>query len=210
MARHLIRSDQTLKAIRPGDPRKRISDGDGPVPASLRRRRLARLAVQLQLPRQTEAAVDGDVSGDRPGACARRWPRRRVRPSPRTIDPSHKRKDDKAAVRAQWAAEERVGEGTAAPQFIRDARARLVRGAPRFLGAELFAEDHRAAGEGCLPVARARLRLPPSRRRCSSRCCDASKPGASSRRRTGRSRTAARSSAMASRSAKRRRIPRTA
>ena len=29
MARHLIRSDQTLKAIRPGDPRKRISDGEG-------------------------------------------------------------------------------------------------------------------------------------------------------------------------------------
>src|SRR6185369_1949082 len=40
----------------------------GPVPASLRRRRLARLAVQLQLPRQTEAAVDGDVSKNRPGA----------------------------------------------------------------------------------------------------------------------------------------------
>ena len=29
MARHLISSDLTLRAIRPGDPRKRISDGDG-------------------------------------------------------------------------------------------------------------------------------------------------------------------------------------
>ena len=29
MARHLIPSDLTLRAIRPGDPRKRISDGDG-------------------------------------------------------------------------------------------------------------------------------------------------------------------------------------
>ena len=29
MARHLIPSDATLKAVRPGDPRKRLNDGDG-------------------------------------------------------------------------------------------------------------------------------------------------------------------------------------
>ena len=29
MARHLIPSDATIKAIKPGDPRKRLSDGDG-------------------------------------------------------------------------------------------------------------------------------------------------------------------------------------
>ena len=31
MARYLIPSDTFLKAIKPGDPRKRISDGDGLV-----------------------------------------------------------------------------------------------------------------------------------------------------------------------------------
>ena len=29
MAKHLIPGDTTLKAIKPGDPRKRLSDGDG-------------------------------------------------------------------------------------------------------------------------------------------------------------------------------------
>jgi hypothetical protein len=31
MARHLIPSDLTIRAIKPGDPRKRLSDGDGLV-----------------------------------------------------------------------------------------------------------------------------------------------------------------------------------
>ena len=29
MARNLIASDQTIKGIKPGDPRKRLNDGDG-------------------------------------------------------------------------------------------------------------------------------------------------------------------------------------
>ena len=31
MARHLIPSDTTIRTIKPGDPRKRLSDGDGLV-----------------------------------------------------------------------------------------------------------------------------------------------------------------------------------
>jgi len=31
MARHLISSDATIRAIKPSDPRKRLSDGDGLV-----------------------------------------------------------------------------------------------------------------------------------------------------------------------------------
>jgi hypothetical protein len=31
MARHLIPSDTTIRTVKPGDPRKRLSDGDGLV-----------------------------------------------------------------------------------------------------------------------------------------------------------------------------------
>jgi len=110
MARHLIRSDQTLKAIRPGDPRKRISDGEGLYLLLFvgggshgwrfsysyhGRRKLLSMGTYpktgLALARQmAEEARQTLAEG---------------------IDPSHKRKDDKAAVRAKWAAEDRVAKG---------------------------------------------------------------------------------------------------
>ena len=110
MARHLIRSDQTLKAIRPGDPRKRISDGEGLylflfvnggshgwrfTYSFHGRRKLLSLGTYpetgLALARQKAEEARQTLAED--------------------VDPSQKRKDDKAAVRAQWAAEERVVKG---------------------------------------------------------------------------------------------------
>jgi len=206
MARHLIRSDQTLKAIRPGDPRKRISDGDGVYLLLFinggshgwrfsysfhGRRKLLSLGTYpetgLALARQKAEETRQTLADD--------------------VDPSQKRKDDKAAVRAQWAVEERV-----------------VKGLPALDSFETLARDWFAVRrDSWAPsysqkiierlqrdVFRAGLPLPLSRRRCSLRCCDASKPGASWKRRAAHSRTAARSSATASRSAKPQRIRPTA
>ena len=110
MARHLIRSDLALKAIRPGDPRKRISDGDGvylllSVNGGAHgwrfsysfhgKRKLLSLGTYpetgLALARQKAEEARLTLAGG--------------------VDPSQKRKDNKAAVQAEWAAEERVVKG---------------------------------------------------------------------------------------------------
>jgi integrase len=110
MARHLIRSDQRLRAIRPGDPRKRISDGEGlylllfvnggahgwRFSYSFRgKRQLLSLgtypATGLALARQKAEAIRHTLAEG--------------------VDPSQKRKDEKAAFRAERAAEEREIEG---------------------------------------------------------------------------------------------------
>lgn len=45
MARELISGDVTIRTIKPGDPRKRLSDGDGLYSAVVREWRRPRLAV---------------------------------------------------------------------------------------------------------------------------------------------------------------------
>ena len=177
MARHLIPSDLTLRAIKPGDPRKRTQRRRRAVPAALRQRRLARLAVQLQLPRQTEAAVDGDVSRKPAWRSPARWPRRRVRPSPRASTPATSARTTKAACsRTDGLPRTRVAQGAAASEFVRSrSPATGSRCAGGSWAPSYSREDHRAAGERCLPVARPDAGHHHHAAACCSRCCGESR-----------------------------------
>lgn len=110
MARHLISSDLTLRAIRPGDPRQRISDGGG-----------------LYLLLFVNGGSHGwrfsySFHGKRKLLSMGTYPetglalaRKKAEEARQTlaggVDPSRKRKDNKAALRAEWASEERMAKG---------------------------------------------------------------------------------------------------
>ncbi len=110
MARHLIPSDLTLRAIRPGDPRKRISDGDG-------------LYLLLFVGGGSHGwRFSYSYHGRRKLLSMGTYPKiglalvRKMAEEARQtlaegIDPSNKRKDAKAELRAQWAEEARSAKG---------------------------------------------------------------------------------------------------
>ena len=201
-----FRSDQTLKAIRPGDPRKRTGRRR-PVSASVRQQRIARLAIQLQLSRQAKDAVARDVSGDRSLHLPARKPKRRVRPWPRGSTRAIAQGRTRLPSSSAWDAEERVAKACRPSNSFETLARDWFEVVAVRLGAGLFAEDHRAARKGCLPVARSGCRRHHHAADAARGAATRSKPGASSKRRTERSRTAARSSAMASRSGRAQRIP---
>ena len=110
MARHLIRSDQTLKAIRPGDPRKRISDGEGLYLLLFvgGGSHGWRFSYSYHGRRKLLSMGTYPKTGL---ALARKMAEEARQTLAEGIDPSHKRKDAKAELRAQWAEEARSAKG---------------------------------------------------------------------------------------------------
>src|SRR5437868_8640402 len=101
MARHLISSDLTLKAIRPGDPRKRISDGDGLYLLLFvgGGSHGWRFSYSYHGRRKLLSMGTYPKTGL---ALARKMAEEARQTLAEGIDPSHKRKDAKAELRAQW------------------------------------------------------------------------------------------------------------
>jgi integrase len=110
MARHLISSDLKLKAIRPGDPRKRISDGEGLYLLLFVNGGSHgwRFSYSFHGKRKLLSMGTYPATGL---ALARKKAEEARQTLAEGIDPSRKRKDTKAALRAEWAAEERLAKG---------------------------------------------------------------------------------------------------
>ena len=110
MARYLIRSDRTLAVIRTGDPRRRISDGDG-------------LFILLFVKGGSHGwRFSYSYHGKRKMISLGTYPdtglklaREKADAARKLLaegtDPSQNRKAEKAAMRAQWALEEREARG---------------------------------------------------------------------------------------------------
>ena len=136
MARNLISSDAAIRAIKPGDPRKRLSDGDGLVPAAVRQA-AARTAGASTTASTASASMlslghlSRHVAGPRPPQGRRR----RGSCSPKASTRASSARPSEGSAGAAPRTSEREAQGLPAVELVRGRRSRVVRGAAGRLGA---------------------------------------------------------------------------
>ncbi len=200
MARNLISSDATIKSIRLGDARKRLTDGDGLYLLLFVKGGAHGWRFDYSLHGRRKTISFGTYP-DTSLALARRKADAARQFVAEGIDPSQKRKAERSRARTPGRRRAR-GQGLAATGVVRGDRARVVCRQTRRLGRQLRRQNHGASRRMC-SRGLASSRSPASRRRSCSRCCVASRHAAWWRRRTARCRTPARSFATRSRPSRR-------
>ena len=152
MARNLISSNATIKAIKQGDPRKRLSDGDGLLLLRFVEGgshgwrfdyRIEGTRKMLSLGTYPDTSL---AAARRKAEAARELVAERSTPA---VSGRPRRPPTFRHVRSRCAASR-----FAAARLVRSKRARVVRCQARRLGSELCRQDHRPPQGRCVPVNR--------------------------------------------------------
>ncbi len=152
MARHLIPSDTTIRTIKPGDPRKRLSDGDELV-----------LLLFVNGNGEHGWRFDYRFSGKRNMLSLGTYPdttlaiARRKADTVRHLlaeglDPSQKRKAERETLAKVREADAREAQGLPPLDSFEAVAREWFCGQARRLGRELRRQDHCPLRGGCVPV----------------------------------------------------------
>ena len=143
MPRNLIASDAMIKAAKPGDGRNRLTDGDGLYLLLFVKGGAHGWRFDYTAHGRRNTLSMGTYP-DTSLALARRKADAARHLVAEGIDPSQKRKAEKAGYEQARVADERDAKRAAPARLVRGCGARVVRCQARWLGTQLRRQDHRA------------------------------------------------------------------